>query len=188
MIFYLRGFVMKNFLKSLAVCTYMLSSIICGNCLGMENKNSKGMFFYNVSAQQVLKLRYSTETDRKYDNDQDWLDLKSKGDNFCEQTLEENDLSQDYMLQLESESNYEKKAEAFEQAFFGNKFLYNKFRSLVAIPSSGREDLPNLRSEFLRWLIQNQKGNSEKAKSLVGLYKSLKNDSMYSLWKSIAIF
>lgn len=81
-----------------------------------------------------------------------------------------------------------KRQRLLSKLFFGNKFLYNKFRSLVAIPSSGREDLPNLRSEFLRWLIQNQKGNPEKAKSIVGLYKSLKNDSMYSLWKSIAIF
>ena len=173
----------------------MVKNIFCGlivsGCFAvssMDNScNRSGTFFYKVPS-QLYDSHHSREMDPRYDNDSTWLELRSKKDNECEELIAKEDLSEKELDALESEQDCNKKAKAFEEAFFGNEFLYRKFQALVAASSENIGDLASMHSEFFRWIISNQRGNYEKAKSLVGLYKSLNNYPRYLLWKCIAVF
>ena len=151
---------------------------------------AEGLFYYDIPPHQFRDACKYEKTDELFDNDEDWKLLKSsKGKEgvLQDSQLEKKDLSHEEILKLELDSDYKERPAAFEKAFFGNNELFEKFRSLIDKDPEKGKRLSNMESEFLRWLIQNRRGNYEEAKVLVGFYKSSKNFSMYLLWKSIAV-
>ena len=144
--------------------------------------------YRDVPYQQFSEACKQGKIDYLFDNDKDWLNLKLKNQGILEENqLDKEDLSYNEYEELESESDYNKKATAYEKAFFANRTLYSKFIELIEKDPNKGENLADMKSEFFRWLIKNQRGNREDAKLLVRLYKSYENFPMYLLWKSIGM-
>ncbi len=101
--------------------------------------------------------------------------------------LESTDLSESELKKLELVSPEIPRIEALEQAFFGNETLYQEF-SLIKEKITPNEKLSFSQKNFLNWLIQNPRGDSECAKMLVTFYSFTKQALMFSFWRHVALF